>query len=90
MSPDVSNISTTTVSLYSSKHSVQSPVELVSPMVLTATSSVQVANDNMKLHPSLRDSVKVANLMHSVESSMPKVILARLAFKPTVPEQQSI
>ncbi|VDL23263.1 unnamed protein product [Hymenolepis diminuta] len=51
---------------------------------------VQAANGDMKLHPSVRDSVEVTGLTHSVESSMPKVVPVRLVAKPTVPEQQSV
>ncbi|KAM3174957.1 hypothetical protein ACTXT7_009494 [Hymenolepis weldensis] len=38
------------------------------------TTLVQAAIDDMKLYPSVRDSVKVANFTHSIESSMPKVV----------------
>ncbi|VUZ55711.1 unnamed protein product [Hymenolepis diminuta] len=58
-------------------------------MVLPIAFRVQAANDNMKLHPSVRDYVKVTNLTDSMDSSMPKIAPARLVSKPTVPKQQS-
>ncbi|KAM3182647.1 hypothetical protein ACTXT7_011886 [Hymenolepis weldensis] len=72
MFPDVPNTSNNTFSTNSSENSVQSPVVHVSPWVLPTP--VQAANADMKLPPSVRDSVKVTNLTHSVEFSMPKVI----------------
>ncbi|KAM3179377.1 hypothetical protein ACTXT7_000681 [Hymenolepis weldensis] len=44
-------------------------------------------NDDIKLNPSVRDSVKVTNLKHFMESSMGKVVPARFASEPAVPEQ---
>ncbi|VUZ39436.1 unnamed protein product [Hymenolepis diminuta] len=37
----------------------------------------------MRLHKSVRSSLKLTNLTHSIESSIPKVIPARLASEPT-------
>ncbi|VUZ53102.1 unnamed protein product [Hymenolepis diminuta] len=42
----------------------------------------------MKLHSSFKDSVKVKNLKHSMESAMPKVVSAYLISEPTLPNQQ--
>ncbi|KAM3180691.1 hypothetical protein ACTXT7_015809 [Hymenolepis weldensis] len=40
--------------------------------------SVQVANDDIELHPLFRDGVKVTNVTHSKEFFMSKVVPARL------------
>ncbi|KAM3174727.1 hypothetical protein ACTXT7_009960 [Hymenolepis weldensis] len=58
MSPDVSDTSKTTFSPNSSTNSTQSPIAPVSPNVLSAATPVEVANDDMKLHPSVRDFCK--------------------------------
>lgn len=89
MSPDISNTSTTTVSL-NSKNVTQYPVVLVFPKVLPTAALVQVASDNMKLQSSVRDCVKVTNLTHSMVSSIPTVIPARLIFESTALKQQSV
>ncbi|KAM3183837.1 hypothetical protein ACTXT7_009585 [Hymenolepis weldensis] len=39
---------------------------------------------------SVRDSVKVTNLTHYMESSMPKAVTAGLLSEPTVPNQQPL
>ncbi|KAM3175243.1 hypothetical protein ACTXT7_008892 [Hymenolepis weldensis] len=61
-----------------------------SPMVLSTETPVEAANDNVKLHPSVRDCVKVTNLMHSKESSMPTIVPARFVFEPTVPKSHTL
>ncbi|VUZ51149.1 unnamed protein product [Hymenolepis diminuta] len=43
----------------------------------------------MKLRSSVRDSVKVMNLEHSMESSMCNVVSAGLVAESTAPKQQS-
>ncbi|KAM3173390.1 hypothetical protein ACTXT7_012608 [Hymenolepis weldensis] len=73
MSPGADNTSEITLSPNSPKNSIQYPVAPVSYKVLPTVISVELANDNMKFHPSIRNSVNVMNLAHSVESSMPKV-----------------
>ncbi|VUZ57757.1 unnamed protein product [Hymenolepis diminuta] len=45
-----------------------------------------VAGDDMKLHPSIRDSVKVTDLTHTVESSMTEFIPTRLVSGPSTPK----
>ncbi|KAM3183115.1 hypothetical protein ACTXT7_011003 [Hymenolepis weldensis] len=62
----------------------------VSSMVLPIATLVQASNGNLKLHPSVRDFVKVTGLMHSMGSCMPKIILAQRVSKPTVSKQQSV
>ncbi|VUZ47836.1 unnamed protein product [Hymenolepis diminuta] len=76
---DVSNTFTTTVSL-NSKNSTQSPVKPVPPKVSPIVTLVQRANNDKNLHPLVRDSAKVTNLVHSMRSSYPE---------PTVTKQQS-
>ncbi|KAM3186047.1 hypothetical protein ACTXT7_005144, partial [Hymenolepis weldensis] len=51
-------------------------------------STVQEANENMNLHPPVRNSVKVTNFTQSMESLMPKVAPAQLVFEPAVPKKQ--
>ncbi|KAM3180890.1 hypothetical protein ACTXT7_015428 [Hymenolepis weldensis] len=68
ISPDVSNTFNATASLNSSKNSTQSPI--VPPKVLRAAPSVKATNNDMNFHPSLRDCVKITNLMHSMKSSV--------------------
>ncbi|KAM3181714.1 hypothetical protein ACTXT7_013825 [Hymenolepis weldensis] len=46
--------------------------------------------DDMKLHPSVEDSVKVGNLTHSLESPKPKFVPTRPVSRPTVLKQQDI
>ncbi|VUZ46669.1 unnamed protein product, partial [Hymenolepis diminuta] len=65
-----SDTSTTTVSL-NSKSSIQALVVSVSPKELPTVTLVQAANDEVKSHPSVRNSVKVTNLSQSIESSIP-------------------
>ncbi|KAM3175421.1 hypothetical protein ACTXT7_008567 [Hymenolepis weldensis] len=55
----------------------------VSPEVLPIITLVEVAKNNIKLHPSVRDIVKIIILTHSMESSMTKVDPVRLVSKPT-------
>ncbi|VUZ50725.1 unnamed protein product [Hymenolepis diminuta] len=57
MSPNFSSTSTTAISLNSPENSTQSPVVPVSPKVFLFQ-LVQVANENMRLYPSVRDIVK--------------------------------
>ncbi|VUZ46731.1 unnamed protein product [Hymenolepis diminuta] len=59
---NVYDTSTNTDSLSSSKNSTRSLVVSVSPKVLATTTLVQVAIDDMKLHPSARAGVKLTNL----------------------------
>ncbi|VUZ39287.1 unnamed protein product [Hymenolepis diminuta] len=59
-------------------------------MVFSTAIPVKVANNEMKLCPSVRDTVKVTNLAHSTESFIPNVIPARFVSKPTMPNQQSV
>ncbi|KAM3174875.1 hypothetical protein ACTXT7_009639 [Hymenolepis weldensis] len=70
---DVSSTSATTVSLKSSKISAHPTATLV-----------QKVSGGMKLHPSIRGSRKVMNFTHSMESSMPKIVSARLVYELTV------
>ncbi|KAM3185726.1 hypothetical protein ACTXT7_005787 [Hymenolepis weldensis] len=74
MSPDVSNISKTTISPNSSENSTQFPVLPVSPRGLPITAPVGAANGGMKLHP----SVRVTKLTDSMEFSTPRIIPLRL------------
>ncbi|VUZ54839.1 unnamed protein product [Hymenolepis diminuta] len=73
MSSDVSNTSTTIVSLNSSKNSIQSPIAPVFPVVFQTATLVQGANDDMKLHPSVRVTVEVTGPAPSVGFFMPKL-----------------
>ncbi|VUZ45212.1 unnamed protein product [Hymenolepis diminuta] len=70
MSPDVSRTFNATVSLNSSKNSTQSPIVPVSPKVLRAVPSVKATTNDRNFHPSVRDNVKITNLMHSMKSSV--------------------
>ncbi|KAM3171847.1 hypothetical protein ACTXT7_015777 [Hymenolepis weldensis] len=65
---------------------------LLSPFLLKSLieTSIHAANDEMKVHPSIRDSVNLVNLAHSMESSMPKVVSSRRVTEPTMPTQQSV
>ncbi|KAM3174458.1 hypothetical protein ACTXT7_010509 [Hymenolepis weldensis] len=90
MSPDVLKTPATTISLNSSENPTQSSVVPVSPKVLPTAALVQAANDNMKLHLSVRGGVKVMNLTHSMEFSKPKVVSARLVSEPTVSLRQPV
>ncbi|KAM3173023.1 hypothetical protein ACTXT7_013344 [Hymenolepis weldensis] len=87
MSPDISNISTTIATLNSSEKSTQSPVVPVSLKELAASTLVQAASNDMKLHPSVREGVDLTSFTHSMESFTSKVEQTRLAFEPTVPKQ---
>lgn len=60
-----------------------SPIVPFYPMVLSIATLIQAANNDMKLHKSVRTSLKLTNLTHSIESSIPKVIPVRLASEPT-------
>ncbi|KAM3188308.1 hypothetical protein ACTXT7_000531 [Hymenolepis weldensis] len=51
-------------------------------MVISTKTPAKAANDSMKLHPSVGDSVKLTNLTHPMESFMSKVVPARLISKP--------
>lgn len=73
MSPDVSNLSNTSVSIDFSGNSTLPSVALVSSKVPPTETSVQAASDDMNLYLSVRDSVKVTRLIHSMESSMPNI-----------------
>ncbi|KAM3176477.1 hypothetical protein ACTXT7_006437 [Hymenolepis weldensis] len=86
MSPGVANTFTTTISQNSSKILIVPALS----KVLSTTALVQETNDDTKLHLSVRDNVKVTNLMHSMESSMPKVVSALFVSEPIVPKQQSV
>lgn len=92
LSSNIYNTSAITFSLNSSSNSAQSPLVPVSPKpkVLAIATLVQATNDDMKLHSSVRESVKVKNLTHSIESAMPKVVSAYLISEPTLPKQQSL
>ncbi|VUZ53081.1 unnamed protein product [Hymenolepis diminuta] len=63
---------------------------IVSPKVLLTATIDLSTNDYMKLHPSIRGSVKVTNFTHSIEFSMPKVVPTRLVFESTVPKKQLV
>ncbi|KAM3173497.1 hypothetical protein ACTXT7_012393 [Hymenolepis weldensis] len=89
MSSNVSKTSTITVSL-NSKHSSQSPVAPVPPKVSSTAIPVEVTIDNLKLLPSVGDTVKLTGFTHSMESFMPKIIPVRLVSEPTVPMRQSV
>ncbi|KAM3180717.1 hypothetical protein ACTXT7_015753 [Hymenolepis weldensis] len=90
MSSNVFNTYTTTVSSNSLKNSTKYPVVLVSPNVLTTAIPVQAGDDDMKLHPPVRGSAKVANLTRSMKFSIPKVVPARLVSEPNMRIQQSV
>ncbi|VUZ42731.1 unnamed protein product, partial [Hymenolepis diminuta] len=77
----------TTVYPNSSKDSASSPAVPASPKVSPTSTPVEIADDDMKLHPSGRSSVKVTNLMHFMEYSLPKVVPARLISEPTLFKQ---
>ncbi|VUZ41250.1 unnamed protein product [Hymenolepis diminuta] len=64
------------VSLDSSRNSASSPVLPISFKVLPTITAVQVTSDDIELHSSLRDSLKVTNLRLSMESFIPKVVPA--------------
>ncbi|VUZ56722.1 unnamed protein product, partial [Hymenolepis diminuta] len=66
------------------QNSTQSPVISVAPVVFPTATLVQAFYDGMKLHPPARGCVKVTNLTHSMESSMPKVVPALLVTKSIV------
>ncbi|VUZ44550.1 unnamed protein product [Hymenolepis diminuta] len=94
-SPDVPNASPATVSHPSTNRSTQSPVIPVSPKVhgrrgLPTATLVQAANDDMRLHQSVRECVKMSNLTHSAEVTMLVVALARPLYEPTVPKHQTV
>ncbi|KAM3183355.1 hypothetical protein ACTXT7_010502 [Hymenolepis weldensis] len=57
---------------------VESLCQALHPLGLSSGTPVEATNDNMNLHPLVRDSVKVTNLTLSMESFMPKVVQARL------------
>ncbi|VUZ42408.1 unnamed protein product [Hymenolepis diminuta] len=54
-------------------------------MAFPTVALVQTAIDDMKLLPTVTDSVKVINLMHFIESSMTKFVPERLVFEPKYP-----
>ncbi|KAM3181898.1 hypothetical protein ACTXT7_013451 [Hymenolepis weldensis] len=56
---------------------------------LKRITSVDV-NDKMKLHSSIKASVKATNLKHSMESFVPIFVPVQLVSVPTMPRQQSI
>lgn len=58
-------------------------------MIPSIAIPVEAANDDMK-QSSVRASVKVTTLVYSMESSIPKIVLALLASEPTVPIAQSL
>lgn len=75
MSPDASYSSTIIVSPNSSTNSTQSLVLPVSAKVLSTATLAEAINDNVKLQPSMRDSVKLLyNLTYSMKPSMSKVV----------------
>ncbi|KAM3178088.1 hypothetical protein ACTXT7_003280 [Hymenolepis weldensis] len=81
MSPDVFNTSKATV--------FQILLYLpVSSDALSTTTHAEAANNEMKLQLSLRDDVKVVNLTHSTELSMPKIVPVRRISEPTIPNGQ--
>ncbi|KAM3171396.1 hypothetical protein ACTXT7_016709 [Hymenolepis weldensis] len=65
MPPDISNMSITTVSPNSLNNPSQFPVVPFSPKLPPAV--IEAVNDDMKLHSSIRDSVKVMNSTNSME-----------------------
>ncbi|VUZ53549.1 unnamed protein product [Hymenolepis diminuta] len=67
MSPDISNLSITTGSPYSVKTS-QSPVVSISPKLPPTATFIEAAYDDVKLHSSIGDSVKLMNLTHFMEN----------------------
>lgn len=75
-------ISTTTVTHTSNKNCP------LYPTVLPAATLGQAVNANLKLYKLASGRENMSNLTHSMESSMPEVVLRRLASEPTVPEQQ--
>ncbi|KAM3182074.1 hypothetical protein ACTXT7_013138 [Hymenolepis weldensis] len=68
LSPDVSNTSATIVSSNSFENPTQS----------------RAANNEVKLHPSVRGNVKATRFMNSMELSMPKLVPAQLVSGPTI------
>ncbi|KAM3170981.1 hypothetical protein ACTXT7_017530, partial [Hymenolepis weldensis] len=85
-----SKISTAAVSSNSPNNSTQCPVVPVPLKVLPNAILVQAVSEDVKLLPSVRDSVKVASLKHSMESSISEVVPARPVSEPTVPKQQPV
>lgn len=83
-SRDVPIISTDAVSLSSTNCSL-SPAEPLSLMVFSTTILVQAENDDMKLHPSASDSVKVTSLMNSMEISTPLLKSFQHHVSPSLP-----
>lgn len=71
MSHGVSDTSTTTVFLNSPKNSTQSPGVPASSKVSPTAKFVEAPNDDMKLYPSVRDSLKIMNLTRFMEPSTP-------------------
>ncbi|VUZ46839.1 unnamed protein product [Hymenolepis diminuta] len=69
MSPNIANTSNTTVSPNSSKNSTKSPFVLDSLKVLPTANPVEVANDDINLHPSVRDFVPACPSNNQSENS---------------------
>lgn len=78
-------MSTTTATLNPSDNSTQSRVASLTPRGLPTVTLVQVANNDTKSHPSVRNSVKITNLTHSMQSCMPQVVPSRLVSEPSAP-----
>ncbi|VUZ50263.1 unnamed protein product, partial [Hymenolepis diminuta] len=74
---NVPNTFTATASHSSTKNRTQIFIIPLLPTMLTTAKNFEAANDGMKLHPSVRDSVKVASLnCHSYSrSSNPDILL---------------
>ncbi|KAM3182701.1 hypothetical protein ACTXT7_011788 [Hymenolepis weldensis] len=62
----------TTISYDSAENCPLPPVGILFPKGLSNATSVEAANDDVRLHSSVRDSVKATYLMQTIESSMPK------------------
>lgn len=75
---------------YLTKNYNLSQIIPLSSMVLSTAILVEAINDDIKLHPSARKSVKVANLMYSMEYTTSEVFPARFVSKSTALKQQSV
>ncbi|VUZ47404.1 unnamed protein product, partial [Hymenolepis diminuta] len=56
----------------------------LSPTVLSAATFVEVASDDLELHPSVGDNVKVTKKTHLMKSSRSKFVPARLVSEPSI------
>lgn len=67
-----------TVSHTSTSNSTKTLVVSFSPMVLLTATLLQAANNDMKLHQSVRESVKMSNPTHTTKSTKPNVVPVQL------------